>query len=211
MLTITEAASAKFKELLAAKSGPGQHAIWVAISGRGPAGFVYDMRIISETDKQDADILLHEDGLHVVVDADSTDNLEGSTIDFNAVAGGFSIDNPNPVWSWDDPLAQSVQDVITEQINPGIASHGGWVMLLDVKDDTAYIQLGGGCVGCGMVDVTLKQGIEVMLKGAVPQLKAVVDTTDHASGTNPYYQPAKGGGPQYTPAKGGAPPESPIA
>ena len=63
----------------------------------------------------------------------------------------------------------------------------------DVKDDVAYIELGGGCVGCGMVNVTLKQGIEVMIMQAVPQIKAVVDTTDHASGTNPYYAPAKGG------------------
>ena len=60
-----------------------------------------------------------------------------------------------------------------------------------MKDDVAYVQLGGGCVGCGMADVTLKQGIEVMIKEAVPSITAVVDQTDHASGTNPYYQPSK--------------------
>ena len=106
---------------------------------------------------------------------------------------------------------QQVQDVLTEQINPGVAQHGGWVGLLDVKEETAYIELGGGCVGCGMVDVTLKQGVEVAIKASVPTITQVVDTTDHASGTNPYYQQAKGGGPQHTPAKGGAPPQSPLA
>jgi Fe/S biogenesis protein NfuA len=69
--------------------------------------------------------------------------------------------------------------------------HGGHVSLVDVKDDIAYLQFGGGCQGCGMVDVTLKQGVEVMLREAVPELKAVMDVTDHAGGQNPYYQPSK--------------------
>ena len=80
-----------------------------------------------------------------------------------------------------------------QQINPAIASHGGFVSLLEVKDGTAYVAFGGGCVGCGMVSVTLKQGVETTLTDSVPEITAVVDSTDHASGTNPYYQPSKGG------------------
>ena len=91
------------------------------------------------------------------------------------------------------PTAAAVQEVIDSKINPGVASHGGNVTLLDVKDNTAYIALGGGCQGCGMVDVTLKQGIEVMIKEAVPQIAHIVDTTDHANGSNPFYQESKGG------------------
>ncbi|MGH7387102.1 MAG: NifU family protein, partial [Candidatus Methylomirabilales bacterium] len=94
---------------------------------------------------------------------------------------------------WTDPKAQAVQEAIDTQINPGVASHGGHVALLDVKDDIAYIALGGGCQGCGMADVTLKQGIEVLLKEAVPEIRQVIDTTDHAAGKNPFYQPSKGG------------------
>ena len=83
--------------------------------------------------------------------------------------------------------------------------------LLDVKDETAYIELGGGCVGCGMVDVTLKQGVEVAIKAAVPTITQVVDTTDHASGNNPYFQPNKND-PHNQPSKGGqAPPASPFS
>jgi Fe-S cluster biogenesis protein NfuA len=67
------------------------------------------------------------------------------------------------------------------------------VALLDVRDNRAYIRLSGGCQGCGMADVTLKQGIEVAIKKAVPEIVEVLDSTDHASGTNPYYQPTKGG------------------
>ena len=80
-----------------------------------------------------------------------------------------------------------------EEINPAIASHGGYVTLLEVKGGRALIQLGGGCQGCGMVDVTLKQGIEVRVKELVPAITEIVDTTDHAGGSNPYYRPAKGG------------------
>ena len=81
------------------------------------------------------------------------------------------------------------------QTVPAVSEHGGFVSLLDVKGDAAYIQLGGGCQGCGMVDVTLKQGIEVMIREAVPEIREIIDQTDHAGGNNPYYQPSKGGGP----------------
>jgi Fe/S biogenesis protein NfuA len=92
---------------------------------------------------------------------------------------------------WRDELAMLVQQVIDTQINPGVASHGGFVELLNVEDGIAYVQLGGGCQGCGMADVTLKQGIEALIKEAVPAITAVRDSTDHASGTNPYYRPSK--------------------
>lgn len=84
-----------------------------------------------------------------------------------------------------------IQELIDSKINPGVASHGGMVTLLDVKDNVAYLKLGGGCQGCGMVDVTLKQGIERILKAEVPELQEVVDSSDHKSGTNPFYQPGK--------------------
>jgi len=95
-----------------------------------------------------------------------------------------------------DPLDEKavkerVQKILDEMINPAIAGHGGWVDLLDVKENNVYLRLGGGCVGCGMVNVTLKQGIEATLREEIPQIAGVIDQTDHAGGTNPYYQPAK--------------------
>jgi len=74
-----------------------------------------------------------------------------------------------------------------------VATHGGYVALLDVRDGRAFIRLGGGCQGCGMASVTLKQGIEKSILNAVPEITEVLDTTDHASGQNPFYQPAKSG------------------
>lgn len=91
------------------------------------------------------------------------------------------------------PEAIAVRRLLDEEVNPAVASHGGHIALIDVQDDKVYIRLEGGCQGCGMADVTLKQGVEVAIRRAVPSIAAVLDVTDHADGTNPYYQPGKGG------------------
>ena len=84
-----------------------------------------------------------------------------------------------------------IEQVLDEQINPGVASHGGWVELLDVQDNTVYLRMGGGCQGCGAADVTLKMGIERLIREQVPQVREILDTTDHAAGQNPFYAPSK--------------------
>lgn len=194
-ITVGEKALEKIKELLQAPDRQGK-SLRIAITGRGPDGFEYALRFIQPTEGQPNDLHQEIDGLVVLIDADSAPKLQGANLVFieNAYQSGFQIDNPNPLW--DDPLTQSVQDVIDEQINPSIAVHGGYVMLLEVKDGVAYVQLGGGCQGCGLADVTLTQGIDVMIRQAVPEIQQVVDTTNHAAGTNPYYQPSKSGGAQ---------------
>jgi Fe/S biogenesis protein NfuA len=90
-----------------------------------------------------------------------------------------------------DEVKVKVQKILDEMINPAVAGHGGFVELLDVKENWVYLMLGGGCQGCGMVNVTLKQGIEATLKEEIPQIAGVIDQTDHAGGTNPFYQPSK--------------------
>jgi len=90
-----------------------------------------------------------------------------------------------------EDLATKVQELIDSTINPAVAGHGGFVQLMEVKDNRVYIQMGGGCQGCGAADVTLKAGIERLIKEELPEIEEVLDSTDHASGTNPYYTPAK--------------------
>jgi Fe/S biogenesis protein NfuA len=90
-----------------------------------------------------------------------------------------------------DELMTKVQDLIDNMINPAVAGHGGFVQLVDVKDSKVYLQMGGGCQGCGAADVTLKSGIERLIKEEIPEVEEVLDTTDHAAGENPYYQPSK--------------------
>lgn len=192
MVTITDAARTKILELMKAE-GQEALALRVEIRGRGAGGFQYDLQFVGLDEKRDDDNIVDGGGFQVYIDPRSVGDLESATIDWveGPFQSGFKIENPNPVWS--EPTAQAVQEVLDTKINPGVAGHGGFVSLLEVKDDTAYISLGGGCQGCGMADVTLKQGIEVMIKEAVPTIHHIVDTTDHAGGTNPYYQPSKGG------------------
>jgi Fe/S biogenesis protein NfuA len=91
----------------------------------------------------------------------------------------------------DTDAARRVTAVLDREVNPSIASHGGHAELAGIEGTTAYLRLGGGCQGCGMATVTLSQGIEVAITQAVPEITRVVDVTDHASGTNPYFEQAK--------------------
>jgi Fe/S biogenesis protein NfuA len=90
-----------------------------------------------------------------------------------------------------EDLKTRVQELIDSMINPAVAGHGGFVDLIDVKDNKVYLQMGGGCQGCGAADITLKSGIERLIKDELPEVEEVLDTTDHASGANPYYAPSK--------------------
>jgi Fe/S biogenesis protein NfuA len=185
-LTITEAARDRIQQVMEAKNLTGQ-SLRVSIQGRGPSGWQFGMSFEGPEGRREDDTVMDTGAFTVLIDPETLQRAQGSKIDF--ANGGFQIDNPNPVW--DDPRAQRIQELLDNQINPAVARHGGYVQLMDVQGDTAYVLLGGGCQGCGMVDVTLKQGIEVLIKEALPDIEHVVDTTDHANGTNPYYQPAK--------------------
>jgi Fe/S biogenesis protein NfuA len=91
-----------------------------------------------------------------------------------------------------DELRAKVLDVIDNMVNPAIAGHGGFVELIDIQDNRVYLAMGGGCQGCGAAEITVKSGIERLIKEEVPEVVEVLDTTDHASGTNPYYAAGKG-------------------
>jgi Fe/S biogenesis protein NfuA len=191
-LTITPIAKEQILAAIAEEERQGL-GLRVAITGRGPAGFRYSLDLVAPGENLPDDLVVEEGDFKIFVDKKSAPKLEGSTIDFviRLQESGFKFDNPNSMWG--DERAQKVQQVIDQRINPSIAAHGGYVTLLDVRDEIAYISFGGGCQGCGMVDVTLKQGVQVMIKEAVPELKDVLDTTDHAAGTNPYYQEPSAG------------------
>jgi Fe-S cluster biogenesis protein NfuA len=91
----------------------------------------------------------------------------------------------------DDALYERVAQLFDQQVNPMVARHGGRVELIDVQDAVVMLRMGGGCQGCGMADVTLRQGIEGMLAQAIPEVRGIVDITDHGSGANPYFQASK--------------------
>ena len=91
----------------------------------------------------------------------------------------------------DDELYERVHDLFEQQVNPMVARHGGRVELIDVQDAVVMLRMSGGCQGCGMASVTLRQGIEGALHQNIPEVQGIMDITDHSSGTNPYFASAK--------------------
>jgi Fe-S cluster biogenesis protein NfuA len=98
----------------------------------------------------------------------------------------MSSATPPPVMS-DDAMYEIVAEIFRGDINPMVARHGGRVDLVDVQDGTVVVRMMGGCQGCGMATVTLRQGIEAALRQALPTIQGIKDITDHAAGANPYY------------------------
>lgn len=94
---------------------------------------------------------------------------------------------------WDDPTLQKVQELFDQRINPGLAGHGGWAEILELKDGKLFIRIGGGCQGCGMAQTTVKQGIESVVQQEIPDITQVIDATDHSAGANPYFTPGMDG------------------
>jgi Fe/S biogenesis protein NfuA len=156
-------------------------------------------------DNSELDVVQDAGPFSLYLDETTAEGLLGGKVDFDEAKypTGFGIEYPpqasqiaaKPSKEWDDPVATAVQKVIDEQLNPSIAGHGGWVSLLEVKDDTAYVEMGGGCRGCAVSQMTLKDGIERAILDLVPEIKKVVDSTDHDGGTNPYYAHAPGASP----------------
>ena len=191
-ITFTTTATMKVLEFAESTSQNEDKLLRIYVQG-GRTSYDYGFKF---DDRQENDVVIPQDGFDLVVDGFSFHLLRGAKVDYvdGLTGGGFSVVNPNEPSPSSNPLFARVQRVIDEQINPGVQTHGGHVTLLDVKEGVAYVELGGGCQGCGMVDVTLKQGIERMLVEQIPEIESVYDTTDHASGSNPYFTQGKGGG-----------------
>jgi Fe/S biogenesis protein NfuA len=206
VLTITPEARATVLEVLANEAESSSLALWLEISGEGNGAYSYDMYFQARSDATAGDVVQEGDDLPLVIPEASVGRLQGATLDFVTDAsgeGGLVIVNPNtptaptlgglapgPEVDLSDPLAQRVVSVLDEQVNPSIAAHGGRADLVAVEDSSVYLRLSGGCQGCGMAKATLSQGIEVILREAIPEIANIVDVTDHADGTNPYYEPA---------------------
>jgi Fe/S biogenesis protein NfuA len=192
MVDISEIALQKLNELMQNVEQPVQ-GIRIIAEAVSPLKAEYSLAFVQAGEEQQDDEIVSFDSFNVYIDPDSIQYVEGATLNYveNAMGGGFVVENqPQPMPKLEGPVADKLQKLLSDQINPALAMHGGFVQLIDVKDNRAYIELGGGCKGCGMVDVTLKQGIEKLIKESIPEISEIYDRTDHASGTNPYYQPS---------------------
>lgn len=190
-VNFTDAAREKLVEVIDNHPNP-VAGLRLQIQGREGESFQHLLSLVEEGAQIDSDVEVDVEGVKVFCETRDAQYLDGVTIDYaedEGGQGGLQFSNPNPIWS--DPREWMIQELFDEHINPQIAAHGGVIKLLGVEGRTAYVEFGGGCVGCGMLNVTLKQGVEVAIKEHVEDIDEIVDTTDHASGTNPYYKPSK--------------------
>ncbi len=175
--------------------GDGEFALSIEVTGfRGPQ-FTYELAFVALADKKDDWEIERHGDLALVFPRADIEKLDGAALELTDQ--GLSMNNPNspapprmsaPAGDLTGPLVDQVQQVLTEQVNPAIAAHGGGAELVSIDGTIAYLRLFGGCQGCGLAQVTLKQGIEKILLESIPVLTQVVDVTDHASGDDPYYQ-----------------------
>jgi Fe/S biogenesis protein NfuA len=201
VLSVTPEALANVLEIRSQEDDPASLALRVAVTGVAGAEFRYELGF-EELDSIGDDHVRHEvEDLVVVVPLDSVDRLRGAVLDLprDAGQGGMVIRNPNrpdPMGSLPPGVAdeltgtvsERIEQLLRDHINPGLAAHGGFASLVGVDDEgVVSVLMGGGCQGCSVSAVTLSEGIRRMILEAIPEATDVVDATDHAAGTTPYY------------------------
>jgi Fe/S biogenesis protein NfuA len=195
VFTVTPEAIARILELREQEDDAAGMALRVEVTGTSGVEYAYDLSFDPLADADEADAIYQQGDLPVVVPVGSIEQLAGATLDIPAGGGaGLVLRNPNRP----DPLsgkhleltgtiAEKVQQLLVEQINPGLAAHGGFAELKGVEDTVVYVTMGGGCQGCAVSAMTLRDGIARSIQESIPEVTEVIDTTDHASGENPYY------------------------
>lgn len=199
VLDISEEALAMIRGLRDQEPGDGEIGLFIEVTGTRQGQYAYELAFIPTEDAEAEHHVERHGDLQVMIPHQSVEPLRGASLTMGE--DGLAMDNPNrpvaspsmaaPQGTLEGPLAEQVSQVLLEAVNPAIAAHGGRAELVSVDGTIAYLKLGGGCQGCGMAQVTLKQGIERILKESIPELTEVVDVTDHASGADPYYQQSK--------------------
>jgi Fe/S biogenesis protein NfuA len=191
LLTVTEAALSRLLAFRDAHPAPEDRCLYARVSAVSDGEYRAALSLEPLSVAQPGDLRELAGELAVVIAQGSAERLRGAVVDWweGPDQQGFVVDNPNRP-TLDDELQERVRDVLERDINPGIALHGGRADLVAVEGRTAYVRLSGGCQGCGMAAATLAEGIEATLTETVPEIADVVDVTDHAAGTNPYYTPA---------------------
>lgn len=198
VMIVTDPAREKILELRAQEDDPEALGLRVEVTGVQGVEYTYDLTFdpVAEADLDAGDVVEHEGDLPVIIPVDSLDALRGATLDLPAVGAqnGLVLRNPNRP----DPLAgahieltgtidEKVRQLLDGQINPALAMHGGFAGLDRVEGSVVYVTMGGGCQGCAVSAMTLREGITRAIREAIPEVTEVVDTTDHSMGENPYY------------------------
>ena len=197
---LTDAAYEKVEGFRRHAPEPDRQAMWLEVTGTSGNRWNCSLSLKPLDEAAPRDVVLQHRDLPIVIRARDFRKVRGATIDWleNPLrTSGLSVDNPNtPSPGLDGPpptdltgsVAERVTQVLERQVNPAIAAHGGRAELVAIERETVHLRLRGGCQGCAVASVTLRQGIETALVRAVPEITSVVDVTDHQSGSNPYFR-----------------------
>ncbi|MEO6969259.1 MAG: NfuA family Fe-S biogenesis protein [Rhodanobacteraceae bacterium] len=197
MIEISDSAQRHFRKLIEAQGGD-DLSVRLRVRDAGMPSADCELEFSAPDERRDDDWTVECEGFAFYIDAESARWLQDASIDYKSQPTGGELivhapairgAEPAP----DSPLALRVQHLLEAEINPQLASHGGRVQLDSVTADNAIVlRFGGGCQGCGMADVTLKQGVEKTLRARFPEISAVLDATDHDAGHSPYYHGHEG-------------------
>jgi Fe/S biogenesis protein NfuA len=196
VVTVTPDALERIAEVRAGEDDGDALILRIAVTGINGVEYAYDLSFEDRADTVEGDATYLVGDLPVVIPADSVAKLRGATLDLPSAAaqGGLVIRNPNrpnPLVGADleltGDLAEKVQQLLAEAINPSLASHGGFASLVGVEDTKVFLSMGGGCQGCAMSAATLREGIQVAIREAIPEVTEIIDVTDHDAGDNPFY------------------------
>ncbi|MFC6631865.1 Fe-S biogenesis protein NfuA [Microbulbifer taiwanensis] len=191
-VTITESAQEYLRELLEKQDCEGI-AIRMFVSNPGTPNAETCIAYCRPGEEQEEDVVMEMNGFKAYFEGRSVPYLDEARVDYSSdkMGGQLTIRAPNsrmPKITDDSPIEDRINYVLYNEVNPGLAAHGGQVSLVEVTEDKfAVLKFGGGCQGCGMVDMTLKEGVEKTLKEKIPELAGVKDITDHTDKSQAYY------------------------
>lgn len=199
-LKVSEAALEQVMSILAAEDDPNSLGLRIEVTGTKGAEYSYDLSFEERALAEPEDLVYNQGELVVMIPIDSVDPLWGATLDLPSASGqgGLVIRNPNrpdPLSGYDVNLSGTVTErinqLLEQSINPALASHGGFARLERIVEDTkAVVTMGGGCQGCAVSSMTLRDGIQKSILEHIPEITEVLDATDHAAGENPFYTDA---------------------
>ena len=192
MIDISSSAQTYLQSLLAKQEDAGV-AIRIFVAQPGTPQAETCIAYCRPGEEQEGDIAVEYEGFRAWFEGRSEPFLEDAQVDYqeDQMGGQLTIKAPNariPKVGPDAPIEDRINYVLYNEINPGLAAHGGVVSLVEVTPEKqAVLQFGGGCQGCSAVDITLKSSVEGTLLEQVPELTGVLDHTDHSFTENAYY------------------------
>lgn len=191
MIYFTEEAKAKILSFLQAEPHSEKFLFRISASGKKKESYHYQFFLDEEKNRQSDDVMVSSDGFTAIMDRESAKILDGTTVDWseNSNQSGFIIKNSSEKKTLSDPQSQKIQELLENEINPALGGHGGFAELVDVKGSVVFLRLGGGCQGCSMARLTIKNAIETRIKEVMPEITEVVDATNHMDGSKPFFKP----------------------